>query len=170
MGILNRFTTIMKANINALLGKDEDPAKMVDQYLIDLNQSLIEVKSETAGAIAEEKRTARLAEKNVAESNRMESLAKKALQAGNDDDARVFLAKKQQIDATGKELKKAADAVHANADEMRQMHDKLVSDIDGLKTHCMTIKASPPWRRHRTVSMAWLVTTSPRAQSTHSTA
>ena len=134
MGILNRFTTIMKANINALLDKAEDPAKMVDQYLIDLNQSLAEVKSETAGVIAEEKRTARLVEKNAAESNRMEILAKKALQAGNEDDARVFLAKKQQIDATGEELKKAADAAHANADKMRQMHDKLVSDIDGLKT------------------------------------
>ena len=84
MRILNRFTTIMKANINALLDKAEDPAKMVDQYLIDLNQSLAEVKSETAGVIAEEKRTARLVEKNAAESNRMESLAKKALQAGND--------------------------------------------------------------------------------------
>ena len=141
MGILNRFTTIMKANINALLDKAEDPAKMVDQYLIDLNQSLAEVKSETAGVIAEEKRTARLVEKNAAESDRMESLAKKALQAGNEDDARVFLAKKQQIDATGEELKKAADAAHANADKMRQMHDKLVSDIDGLKTRRETIKA-----------------------------
>lgn len=141
MGILNRFTTIMKANINALLDKAEDPAKMVDQYLIDLNQSLAEVKSETAGVIAEEKRTARLVDKNAAESNRMESLAKKALQAGNEDDARVFLAKKQQIDATGEELKKAADAAHANADKMRQMHDKLVSDIDGLKTRRETIKA-----------------------------
>ena len=133
MGILSRFTTIMKANINALLGKTEDPATMVDQYLIDLNRSLAEVKSETAGAIAEEKRTASLAEKNAAESNRMESLAKKALQSGNDDDARVFLAKKQQIDATGKELKKAADVAHANAEKMRQTHDKLVSDIDRLK-------------------------------------
>lgn len=141
MGILNRFTTIMKANINALLDKAEDPAKMVDQYLIDLNQSLAEVKSETAGVIAEEKRTARLVEKNAAESDRMESLAKKALQAGNEDDARVFLAKKQQIDATGEELKKAADTAHANADKMRQMHDKLVSDIDGLKTRRETIKA-----------------------------
>lgn len=141
MGILNRFTTIMKANINALLDKAEDPAKMVDQYLIDLNQSLAEVKGETAGVIAEEKRTARLVEKNAAESNRMESLAKKALQAGNENDARVFLAKKQQIDATGEELKKAADAANANADKMRQMHDKLVSDIDGLKTRRETIKA-----------------------------
>lgn len=141
MGILNRFTTIMKANINALLDKAEDPAKMVDQYLIDLNQSLAEVKRETAGVIAEEKRTARLVEQNASESARMESLAKKALQAGNEDDARTFLAKKQQIDATGEELKRAADAAHANADKMRQMHDKLVSDIDNLKTRRETIKA-----------------------------
>ncbi len=141
MGILNRFTTVMKANINALLDKAEDPAKMVDQYLIDLNQSLAEVKKETASVIAEEKRTARLVEQNASESTRMESLAKKALQAGNEDDARTFLTKKQQIDATGEELKRTANAAHANADKMRQMHDKLVSDIDSLKTRRETIKA-----------------------------
>lgn len=141
MGILNRFTTVMKANINALLDKAEDPAKMTDQYLIDLNQSLAEVKKETASVIAEEKRTARLVEQNASESTRMESLAKKALQAGNEDDARTFLTKKQQIDATGEELKRAADAAHVNADKMRQMHDKLVSDIENLKNRRETIKA-----------------------------
>lgn len=141
MGILNRFTTVMKANINALLDKAEDPAKMSDQYLIDLNQSLAEVKKETASVIAEEKRTARLVEQNASESTRMESLAKKALQAGNEDDARTFLTKKQQIDATGEELKRAADAAHVNADKMRQMHDKLVSDIENLKNRRETIKA-----------------------------
>lgn len=141
MGILNRFTTVMKANINALLDKAEDPAKMTDQYLIDLNQSLAEVKKETASVIAEEKRTARLVEQNASESTRMESLAKKALQAGNEDDARTFLTKKQQIDATGEELKRAADAAHVNADKMRQMHDKLVSDIENLKNRRETINA-----------------------------
>ena len=136
MGILNRFTTIMKANINALLDKAEDPAKMVDQYLIDLNQSLAEVKGETAGVIAEEKRTARLVEKNAAESDRMESLAKKALQAGNEDDARVFLAKKQQIDSTGEELKKAANGLVGNdkaegaIDEFNRMEAKVDRDLD----------------------------------------
>ena len=48
MGILDRFTTIVKANINELLDKAEDPAKMVDQYLVDLTESLADVKRETA--------------------------------------------------------------------------------------------------------------------------
>ena len=141
MSILDRFATIIKANINELLDKAEDPAKMVDQYLIDLGDSLAKVKEETAGVMAEEKRCQRLVDDNEAEAKRMEDLAKTALSAGNEDDARVFLAKKQQLEANGEELKKAADAARANADKMRQMHDKLVSDIEQLKARRESIKA-----------------------------
>lgn len=141
MGILDRFTTIIKANINELLDKAEDPAKMIDQYLVELTDSLAEVKQETAGVMAEEKRCRRLVEDNAAEVARMENLAKKALAAGNEGDARTFLAKKQQLEAKGVELAKAADAAKANADKMRQMHDKLVSDIENLKGRRETIKA-----------------------------
>lgn len=141
MGILDRFATIVKANINELLDKAEDPAKMVDQYLVDLTESLADVKRETAGVMAEEARTKRAADANAEEVSRMEDLAKKALKAGNEDDARVFLAKKQKLEAAGAELQKAADAAKANADKMRQMHDKLVSDIEDLKGCRETIKA-----------------------------
>ena len=141
MGILDRFATIVKANINELLEKAEDPAKMVDQYLVDLTESLAEVKRETAGVMAEEARTKRTADANAEEVARMEDLAKKALQAGNEGDARVFLAKKQKLETAGAELQKAADAAKANADKMRQMHDKLVSDIEDLRARRETIKA-----------------------------
>ena len=141
MGILGRFTTIVKANINELLEKAEDPAKMVDQYLVDLTESLAEVKRETAGVMAEEARTKRAADANAEEVARMEDLARKALQAGNEGDARVFLAKQQKRETTGAELTKAADAAKANADKMRQMHDKLVNDIEDLKARRETIKA-----------------------------
>lgn len=141
MGILDRFATIVKANINELLDKAEDPAKMVDQYLVDLTESLADVKRETAGVMAEEARTKRAADANAEEVSRMEDLAKKAIKAGNEDDARVFLAKKQKLEAAGAELQKAADAAKANADKMRQMHDKLVSDIEDLKGRRETIKA-----------------------------
>ena len=54
MGILERFTDIIKANINDLLDRAEDPAKMIDQYLRDLTENLAEVKKETAGVMAQE--------------------------------------------------------------------------------------------------------------------
>ena len=55
MGILTRFKDIMAANFNALLDKCEDPEKMIDQYLRDLQSDLGKVKSETAAIIADEK-------------------------------------------------------------------------------------------------------------------
>ena len=49
MGILERFTDIIKANINDLLDRAEDPAKMIDQYLRDLTENLAEVKKGDRG-------------------------------------------------------------------------------------------------------------------------
>ena len=95
MGILERFTDIIKANINDLLDKAEDPAKMIDQYLRDMTEDLAEVKRETAGVMAEETRAKRMMEDNNREIEKYDGLARKALQAGNEGDARVFLAKKQ---------------------------------------------------------------------------
>ena len=53
MGILKRFKDIMSSNINALLDKAEDPEKMIDQYLRDLQEDLRKVKSETATVMAD---------------------------------------------------------------------------------------------------------------------
>lgn len=141
MGMLDRFADIIKANINDLLDRAEDPAKMVDQYLRDLTESLAEVKQETAGVMAEEARTKRQVDDNDAEVAKYDDLARQALKAGNEDDARTFLAKKQQLVAKGEGLRAAADAAHENASKMRQMHDKLVSDIEALKGRREAIKA-----------------------------
>lgn len=141
MGILARFTDIIQANVNAVLDKMEDPAKMIDQYLRELTDSLAEVKKETAGVMAEEARTKRLVDENKAEVEKYADLAKKALQAGNDGDAKVFIAKKQQAESAGAGLATAYAAAHENAVKMRQMHDKLVSDIETLNSRREMIKA-----------------------------
>lgn len=141
MGILDRFTTIVKANINALLDQAEDPAKMIDQYLSDMLESLAEVKRETAGVMAEETRTKAKVDTNAAEVAKYAELAKKALQAGNEADARVFIGKKQQLEANGKGLAEAYAVAHENAEKMRQMHDKLVGDIETLHSRREMVKA-----------------------------
>lgn len=141
MGILSRFSDIIQANVNAVLDKMEDPSKMIDQYLRELNENLAEVKKETAGVMAEETRTKRMLNDNQAEIAKYEGLAKQALLAGNDGDAKVFLAKKQKLESAGAGLQTAYAAAHENAVKMRQMHDKLVSDIETLKSRRAMIKA-----------------------------
>ena len=141
MSILSRFGDIISANVNALLDKAEDPAKMVDQYLRKMTGDLAEVKKETAGVMAEESRTKRLVDENVKEAAKYADLAKKALITGNEDDARVFLKKKQDLEAIGASLQTAYAAAHENAIRMRQMHDKLVHDINDLNGRRQAIKA-----------------------------
>lgn len=141
MGILDRFTDIIKANINDLLDKAENPSKMIDQYLRDLTKNLAEVKRETAGVMAEETRTKRMLDENAADIAKYENLARRALSAGNEGDARVFLSKKQQLTEKATGLQTTYDAAHANAQKMRQMHDKLVADIETLNSRREMIKA-----------------------------
>lgn len=141
MAILERFTDIIKANINELLDRCEDPAKMIDQYMRDMTESLAEVKKETAGVMAEEARARRMLDDNAEEMAKYDGLARKALTAGNEGDARVFLGKKQALAEKAASLQATYDAAHANAEKMRQMHDKLVSDIEELNTRREMIKA-----------------------------
>lgn len=140
MSILNRFTDIISANINSLIDRMEDPEKMIDQYLRDMMSDLAEVKSSTASVMAEEKRAKREVDQNDAEVQKYEELAKKALTAGNDDDARIFLSKKQEIESVGAGLATAYASAHENAVKMRQMHDKLASDIEQLRQRRAMIK------------------------------
>lgn len=142
MGIISRFSDVMKSNINAMLDKCEDPAKMVDQTLRDLREDLAKVKQETAGVMADAKEANRRVADCKAQVERYTVAATNAVKAGNDGDARTLLAKKQQYDEQLISLQKAADLANTNADKMRQMHDKLVNDISTLETRKDTIKAT----------------------------
>lgn len=141
MGILTRFKDIMAANINALLDKAEDPEKMIDQYLRNLESDLGKVKAETASIMAEESRAKRELDECNEEISKYQSYAEKALKAGNESDARAFLEKKQNVSKKLAALQQNYDIAAANASKMREMHDKLVRDIDSLNERRDAIKA-----------------------------
>lgn len=141
MGILTRFKDIMSSNINALLDKFEDPEKMIDQYLRNLESDLGKVKAETAAIMAEETRAKRELDECTEEIDKMQNYAQKAVLAGNDADAKAFLEKKQQLATKQATLQQAYTAAAENAAKMRQMHDKLVGDINELNSRRDAIKA-----------------------------
>lgn len=141
MSILSRFGDIMAANINALLDKAEDPAKMVDQTLRNLRENLADVKKETKAVMADELNAKRRLDECQAEIARYTNAATNAVKAGQDNDARILLEKKQSLSAKLTDLQQTYDLAHANAAKMRQMHDKLVNDIAELETRKDTIKA-----------------------------
>lgn len=140
MGILQRFKDIMSSNINALLDKAEDPEKMIDQCIRNLNSDLGKVKSETATVMAEEQRAKRELDACVKDAENMQAYAVKAIEAGNEDDARKFLAKKNELVTKQAGLQQAYDLAHQNAVNMKAMHDKLVGDLKQLESRRDMIK------------------------------
>ena len=140
MGILSRFKDIMSANINALLDKAENPEKMIDQCLRNLNEDLGKVKSETASIMAEEARAKRELDDCTEEMDKMQKFAIKALEKNNEDDARKFLEQKASLSAKQAGLQETWELAHTNAEHMKGMHSKLFSDINELESRKQMIK------------------------------
>lgn len=141
MGVIQRFKDIMSANINSLLDKAEDPEKMIDQYMRNLQDDLGKVKAETAAVMAEQTRAKRELDECVQEVEKLQRYAEKAIVAGNDNDAKQFLERKGQVAQKQAGLQQAYDLASANADKMRQMHDKLMKDMSTLNERRAAIKS-----------------------------
>lgn len=139
--IITRFKDIMSSNINALLDKAEDPSKMIDQYLRNLESDLGKVKAETASVMAEEKRAKRELDECNNDVAKMQRYAEKALIAGNENDAKLFLEKKNDLCKKQESLQQSYNIASDNASKMRSMHDKLVKDIAELNARRDQLKA-----------------------------
>ena len=139
--ILTRFTDIMQANMHSLLDKMEDPSTMIDQYLRNMESDLGKVKAETAAVMAEESRCNRKVAEAEAGIEKLNAYATKAVEAGNDNDAKAFLAKKAEETMKLKELMATRDVAVVNSEKIRALHDKLSGDIQELQKRKAEIKA-----------------------------
>lgn len=140
-GILSRFKDIMSSNINTLLDKVEDPMKMIDQYLRNLERDLGKVKAETAAVMAEETRAKRERDECIDSINKMQTYAEKALLSGNEADARAFLSKKGELNNKLTSLQQTYDIAKENSTKMRDMHNKIEKDIAQLNSRRDELKA-----------------------------
>ena len=141
MSMLQRFKDIMSSNINALLDKAEDPEKMIDQMVRNLQSDLGKIKSETATVMAEEARLTREVNELKSEAEKMLAYAKRALQAGSDTDAKLFLEKKNSIQSKISEVEGRLLVAKQNSQNMKAKHDKLNSQVSDLNARKNEIKA-----------------------------
>lgn len=141
MGILTRFKDIMASNINALLDKCENPEKMIDQIVRNLQKDLKEVKSETASVMAEESRCKRALEEATKDVEKFQIYAIKALEAGNENDARKFLEEKVKAEEVRVAAEQAFEVAKINSKRMITLHDKLQNDVKTIEARKAAVKA-----------------------------
>jgi len=130
MGILDRIRTVLKANINALISKAEDPEKMLNQLIMDMNEQLLEAKKQVAMAIADEKKLERQALENKTQSEDWEKKAMLAVKAGKDDLAKEALVRKQEYDGYAASFQKEFDSQHAAVEQLKDALRQLQAKIE----------------------------------------
>jgi phage shock protein A len=96
MGIFSRLTDIIKANINDLLSRAEDPEKMLNQMLIEMREQLTQAKRQVAVAIADEKKLRRSLDGELANVKLWEQRAMQAVQKGDDNLAKQALQRRNE--------------------------------------------------------------------------
>lgn len=138
---LARIPKILEANINALLDKCEDPAKMIDQLLIDYKRDLADVKRDTAAVMADVKMAEKRLEECDADIARKQKAAENALKAGNEGDARTLLAAKQSLEVTRESLLQNLSVTQKNAEMMQAGYNRLVRNIEELESRKDAAKA-----------------------------
>jgi len=129
MGIFGRVSTIVKANINHLLNKAEDPEKMLNQIVEEMHQQLRETKQQVAAAIADEKRLEKQYKSEEAEAQEWERKATLAVEKNNDELAREALVRKNEHSKLAVEYKtqweKQKQAVETLKENLRGLERKI---------------------------------------------
>jgi len=129
MGIFSRLGTLIKSNLNDLISKAEDPQKMLNQIVLEMQNQLVEAKKQVAVSIADEKRLKKQWDDHVELSKEWERKAILAVRAGDDGLAKQALTRKGEEDQMQGEFQKQwqlqKDAVEKLKDQLRTLNDKI---------------------------------------------
>ena len=129
MGVFSRIADIVNSNLNAMLDKAEDPEKMVRLIIGEMEETLVEVRTTSARAIADKKALARRADSLRAEAHGWQEKAELAVAKGRDDLARAALVEKSRADdlaaATSAELAAVEDTLAKLGEDIGVLQQKI---------------------------------------------
>lgn len=129
MGIFSRISTLFKSNVNDIISKAEDPEKMLNQVVLDMQNQLVEAKKQVAISIADQKRLEKQRDEQADLGQEWERKAMLAVRAGDENLAREALKRKAEHDSQfaefGKQAQLQKDAVDKLKDQLRTLNDKI---------------------------------------------
>lgn len=141
MGLFDRVSRVVRANLNDLVSKAEDPEKILDQTILDMQEDLVQMRQAVASAIASQKRTQQQYNQAQTEANNWQQRAQLALQKGDENLAREALVRKKTQSDTATSLKTSLDQQNTTVDTLKRNLIALESKISEAKTKKDMLKA-----------------------------
>jgi phage shock protein A len=133
MSIFSRIRDLLSANINAMLDSAEDPERMAEEYLRQLNNELYEAKTNVAASMADAMKLNTKEAQYAAETEQWNIKAETALRAGNEELAKAALARKVQASKLAQQYKEQSDAQDTQVEQLQQALVQLETRIAETK-------------------------------------
>jgi phage shock protein A len=141
MGLFDRVSRVVRANMNDLVSKAEDPEKILEQTIIDMQEDLVQMRQAVASAIASQKRLQQQYNQAQSEANNWQQRAQLALQKGEENLAREALMRKKTNSETATSLKTQLDQQTVMVDQLKRNLVALEGKISEAKTKKDMLKA-----------------------------
>ena len=141
MSLLDRVSTLLRANLNDLVEKAEDPERLLKQIVLDMENQLLQVKTQVAIAIADEHLLAKKRVEHEHEAAEWRRKAELAVQKGMDDLARAALERALSHDQLAAGFATQAEDQKHEADNLRQALRKLDQKLSETRAHCEMLVA-----------------------------
>lgn len=141
MGLFDRISRVVRANLNDVVSKAEDPEKVLEQSVIDMQEDLIQLRQAVAQSIASQKRTEQQYSQNQSQANSWQQRAQLALQKGDENLAREALVRKKGYLDIANTLKAQLDAQSGQVDQLKRSLIALEGKISEAKTKKNMLKA-----------------------------
>ena len=134
MSILDRVGLLIRSNINDLLDRAEDPEKVINQLIIDMNNQLVEVRKQVAGAIADENQLHDKYEENQSKANDWEEKARLAVTKAQDDLAKEALTRRNNFQQTADGFRAQWQEQSAQVAQLKGALDSLTAKVQEAET------------------------------------
>jgi len=134
MGLFDRIMRVIRANLNSLVSKAEDPEKILEQAVLDMQEDLIQLRQAVAQAIATQKRTERQCSQAQSTADEWYRRAQLALQKGDENLAREALTRRKSYQETAEVMQTQIGQQSIVVTQLKQNMVKLESKISEAKT------------------------------------
>ena len=141
MGLFDRISRVVRANLNDMVSKAEDPEKVLEQSIIDMQEDLIQLRQAVAQAIASQKRTEQQFNQNQSQANSWQQRAQLAMQKGDENLAREALVRKKSYVETANTLQAQLNGQSTQVDQLKRSLIALEGKISEAKTKKNMLKA-----------------------------